>query len=164
MVTFIIAGAWHGAAITFIFWGFVQGIILSIEALTKKQKSLFENRFHLTKNIFYIIFSIIFTFLLFAFSLLFGGAVNNLSESFVVINKIVTDSSPLFLDKPILLYAFIGITMLFLSEFRDEFFPKKLLLFNNKNVVIRWGSYYFIALIIIFLGAFEGSEFIYFQF
>jgi len=28
MITFIIAGAWHGAAITFIFWGFVQGIVL----------------------------------------------------------------------------------------------------------------------------------------
>ena len=136
MITFLIAGAWHGAAISFIVWGALQGIVVSFEALTKNQKSIFEKKYNLNNRFWYILLSIIFTYLLFAFSLLFGGAVNTITKSFMVINKIFTDSTPIFLNKPVLIYAFIGIIMLFISEFRDEFFPEKFQLFKNKNVVI----------------------------
>lgn len=37
--TFLIAGLWHGATISFLLWGLIQGVILSIEALTKKKKN-----------------------------------------------------------------------------------------------------------------------------
>ncbi len=164
MITFIIAGAWHGAAFTFIFWGFVQGVVLSLEALTKKQKTTIEQKYKLDNRIWYTIFGIIMTYLLFSFSLLFGGATGSLSESFIVIKKIFLDSSTLFMNKTVLLYASIGLSMLFLSEFRDEFFPDKLLLFRNRNVVVRWISYFFVLVIIALAGVFEGSEFIYFKF
>ena len=164
MLTFIISGIWHGAALTFVVWGTLQGIVLSIEALTKKQKNTFEKKFKFVNKAGYILFSVVITYLLFAFSLLFGGAVDTISEAFLAIEKIFTYSGPIFLNQTVLAYAFVGVSMLFLSELRDEYFPTKFLLFKNKNMYIRWFAYYSVLFIILFIGVFSRNQFIYFQF
>ena len=164
MITFLIAGIWHGAAITFIVWGTIQGIVVSFEALTKKQKNTLEKKYNLNNKIWYVLISIVFTYLLFAFSLLFGGAVGTISESFIVINKIFTDFNQTYIDKTTLNYAFIGISILLFSEFLEEFYPGKFLFFKNKNVFVRRISYYIILFLILVIGVFETNDFIYFQF
>ncbi len=164
MVTFLIAGVWHGASLTFIVWGIIQGVVVSMEALTKKHKSKFEKRYALGNKFWYITLGILTTYLLFAFSLIFGGAVDSIPEALLAIKKIFSGSGPLFLDKAVLLYAMIGMTILFLSDFRDEFFPKKILLFQNENVIVRWSSYFAVLLVIFVFGVFEGDNFIYFNF
>ena len=164
LITFLMAGIWHGATLSFLVWGLFQGIILSIEVLIKKQKSEYEKKYNLKKKSWYLLLSIVFTSFLFSFSFLFGGPVDTISESFLVIKMIFTDSNPIYWDKVTLGYAFIGIVMLFVSEFRDEYYPRKFLFFKNKNVFIRWISYFAILFIILLIGVFEGTKFIYFKF
>ena len=83
MFTFLISGVWHGATLNFIFWGLIQGMFLSFEALTIKKKELLETRYNLKKKFLYTIGGISFTFILFAFSQVFSK-VSNLSDAFVV--------------------------------------------------------------------------------
>ena len=50
------------------------------------------------------------------------------------------------------------------EDFVDEFYPHKLLLFNNKSQYIRWFSYMSILLVILGIGVFGEGQFIYFKF
>jgi hypothetical protein len=62
--------------------------------------------------------------------------------------------------------AFIafGLIMLIVKDVSDEFFPKKMQLFNNKNIYIRWFSYLFIMVSIMLAGVFSADQFIYANF
>ncbi len=85
-------------------------------------------------------------------------------DALLVFDKIIFERGSLFLDKSTLAYASIGVFMLLLSDFRDEYFSKKMLLFNNKYFVIRLGSYMCVALLILWIGILNGGQFIYFKF
>jgi D-alanyl-lipoteichoic acid acyltransferase DltB (MBOAT superfamily) len=164
MITFFISGIWHGAALTYIVWGLIQGGFLSFEALTKTNRTLFETKYSLNKKLWYTAFSCLLTFVLFSASLVFGRS-KDLGEAVLVYSKIFTDPLHLpYRDGYTMLYSFIGFTILFLKEFRDEYYPEQFLLFENKSIVIRWLSYYFIIFIILYLGVFGQEKFIYFQF
>ena len=163
MITFFISGIWHGASLTFIVWGLMQGVFLSIEALTNNQKKDLEKKYNLKHKTWYTITSIVFTFFLFAGSEVIDRAAT-VSDAFAIYKKIIFDSGSLFIDKTTLAYSFIGLLMLFFSEFRDEYFPEKYLCFNNKNIAIRYASYLCVTFLIILIGVLNGGQFIYFQF
>ncbi|MGV8995284.1 MAG: MBOAT family O-acyltransferase [Flavobacterium sp.] len=163
MVTFVLSGIWHGASLTFVAWGLLQGLFLSIEALSNKRRNKIEERYSLKSNFIYVFLSIVVTYTLFASSQIFGRAVN-LDEAFMVFSKIANDRGSVFLDKTTLAYSFIGIFILLSSDLRDEFFPKKFMFFSNKNIAIRYLSYLFIALLILWIGILNGGQFIYFKF
>jgi alginate O-acetyltransferase complex protein AlgI len=164
MLTFFISGIWHGAALIYIVWGVFQGILLSIEAITNRKKATFLKKYNLNGKFLYVFFSCVFTYSLFAFSLLIAGAVDSISDALTVIGKIFTNKQSLFINGTTLVYMFVGIVLLFLSELRDEFFPERFKLFQNNNIYIRWGAYLTILFIIILLGVFNGGQFIYFKF
>ena len=82
MLTFIISGIWHGAALGFIIWGAMQGMILSIETLTKKRKDFFEKKYLLNSKWWYIMWGCMLTYSLYAFSLIFGTADSVKSKRF----------------------------------------------------------------------------------
>jgi D-alanyl-lipoteichoic acid acyltransferase DltB (MBOAT superfamily) len=161
--TFLISGIWHGANLTFIVWGFLQGTFLSIEALTKTRKSVFERKHNLTKSYVYTLFGIFLTFLLFAASQIFGRA-QSLKDAFLIFNKILSERGPLFIDKTTLAYAISGLMILLMKDLFEEFFPEKILLFNNQNAIIRFTTYLFVVVSIVYFGVLNASQFIYFQF
>lgn len=163
MITFILSGLWHGATINFIMWGVLQGIFLSIEALMHKRRTKFENSYKLKSNFIYVTFFIVLTYVLFAISQVFGRAVT-FEDSITVFEKVIFERGLIFMDKTTLAYASIGIFMLLLSDFRDEYFSKKMLLFDNKYFIVRLSSYLFIALLILWIGILNGGQFIYFKF
>ncbi len=164
MLTFIISGIWHGAALGFVVWGGIQGVILSVETLTKKSKDRFEKKYFLSNNKGYVFFNIIFTYALFSFSLIFGATAISVPKACIVIKKIFTNSLDIpYLQKSTLLYSCIGIVILFLKEFIEEYYPGRILLFGNSNKMIRWGTYY-LVLLAIFIFASSQQRFIYFQF
>lgn len=163
MITFALSGVWHGATLNYVVWGLIQGIFLSIEALLTKQKTKAENQYNLKSNFLYLFFSIGFTYILFAISLVFAYDLT-FENAILVFDKILFDRGTLFLDKTTLAYASIGIFMLFLSDFRDEYFSSKMLLFNNSHFTIRLGSYICVTLIILWIGILNGGQFIYFKF
>ena len=164
MITFFLSGIWHGAAMTFVVWGVMQGVFLSIEALTNKKKAVFEKKHNLNKKAWYIFIGIIITFILFAASQIFGR-VSNINDAFIVYSKIFSIPGPLYIGSPsILIYGIMGLLMLLLKDFAEEFFPTKLLLFDNKYKPIRILAYGSVIILILLIGVFDGGQFIYFQF
>ncbi|MGH2649254.1 MAG: MBOAT family O-acyltransferase [Ginsengibacter sp.] len=166
MLTFIISGIWHGAALTFIFWGAIQGSFLSIEAITNKKKKSFIKKYNLGKKGWFIFISCVFTYLLFAFSEIFCGPVNSMNDGLFIIKKIFTNfSGPLFVENPsMVVFLLIGISLLFFIEWKSEYHQNNFSFFNNKNWFVRNLSYAFIIIIILLIGVFDGGQFIYFQF
>ncbi len=165
MITFIISGIWHGAALTFLVWGFIQGIYLSIEALTSKRRMQFEKKYNLRKKGWYIFLEIVVVFILFAASQVIGRA-ENMATAFNIYHRIFSVSGPLFIgDAPsILIYSIIGLLMLLIKDFTDEFAPSQMQFFNNKRKSVRIMAYATIAILILLIGVFDGGQFIYFKF
>jgi alginate O-acetyltransferase complex protein AlgI len=164
-LTFIISGIWHGAAICFIIWGAIQGVALSIETLTRKRRDAFEKKFNLRTKWWYTVAGCVLTYLVFAFSLIFGGDTVLITEALEIVHKIFTDSFHLpYKDGDTMLYGFIAFSIVFLKDFMEEYYPGRFLLFNNKNNTVRWLSYYTVIFLIFYLGIFSGEQFVYFQF
>ena len=164
MITFFLSGIWHEATLTYAFWGLLQGMFLSIEALTKKRKLSFEKKHNLSKKGGYIILGICFTFLLFSASEILGRT-ESINEAFNVYIKIFTDTGSLFIGKPSnLIFSILGISLLLLKDYIDEYKPTRYLLFENKHKIIRVMAYSSIIILILLIGVFDGGQFIYFQF
>lgn len=162
MMTFFISGLWHGAAVTFIVWGLLQGTYLSVEALMSKKKSYLEKRYNLTQKWWYILFSIIVVFTLFAFSQIFSKS-ESLSQAFTVITKIFTDQSYTDLYYPSKT-GIICLIIILVKDFTDEYYPQTISLFDSKLWWVRWISYYIIVCLILFFSITGKSQFIYFQY
>lgn len=161
MLTFLISGIWHGAAITFIVWGLVQGIYLSLEALLQKRRSSMEAKHNLNKKWWYILICCVVVYLLFAFSQIFGRCAT-LSDAWLVIGKIFGEHGKMFTElSP---YAPICMLLLFLKDLRDEFMPQRFLLFDSKRITVRFITYLFVLFVILTMGVLDGGQFIYFQF
>jgi D-alanyl-lipoteichoic acid acyltransferase DltB (MBOAT superfamily) len=164
MITFMISGIWHAASLTYVAWGLLQGCYLSIEALTGKKKAAFVKKFNLSKKTWYIFLSCVFTFFLFAASLIFARA-SGMNNALMIFSRIFTTTGPLFIGVPsILLFGLLGIAMLLLKDFTDEFAPSKFLLFESKYKPVRILAYSAVIIMIFLIGVFDGGEFIYFQF
>jgi D-alanyl-lipoteichoic acid acyltransferase DltB (MBOAT superfamily) len=165
MITFLISGIWHGAALTFIVWGFMQGVYLSIEALTSRKRMMVEKKYNLTKKGWYIFIEIMTVFILFTASQIVGRA-GTLHAAGEVFRKIFTAWGPLFIGEApsILIYSILGLLMLLFKDFMDEFVPSKFLLFENKNKAIRVMAYSSIIILILLIGVLDGSQFLYFKF
>lgn len=164
MITFIISGIWHGAAWTFVIWGIMQGVFLSIEAFAKNKKTLVEKKYNLDTNRWYIFLGIFITFILFAISLVFGRSAN-IKDAFTIYENIFTLSGTIFIGTPsTLIYSILGLIMILLKDFTDEFYTTSFLIFDNNNKYIRISAYSAIIILILLIGVFDGGQFIYFQF
>lgn len=165
MITFIISGIWHGAALTFIVWGLLQGIYLSVEALTSKKRILVEKKYNLSKKGWYIFLQILLIFILFTASQIIGRA-KDLTTAFDIYHRIFSTTGPLFIGDAasILIFSILGLAMLLVKDFTDEFTPSRFLLFENNKKYIRIMAYASIAILILLIGVFDGGQFIYFKF
>ncbi len=162
-LTFLISGIWHMASMTMVVWGLLQGTFLSIEAVTSKRRTKFEGKYSLSNKKWYMLLSMMFTFILFAISQVVGR-VDTVGESWMVFRKIFSEWGSFYLDMTTLFYAFIGIVIIILKDFIDEFFPERINFFTNKRVWVRYSSYLTVAFVIILFGVLEGNSFIYFHF
>ena len=164
MLTFLISGIWHGAALTCIVWGLIQSVYLGVDALMQKKRSTFENKHKLTKKWWYILICCVVVYLLYAFSMLFGIGDESISDSLVAIRKIVGQRGKLFVDTNTMVYGFFFAFVLLVKDFCDEFLPGKITLFENKHVVVRLLGMLIVLLFILYAGVLDGGSFIYFQF
>ena len=80
----------------------------------------------------------------------------------MVIGKILGERGSLFNE--LSFYMWISIALLFFKDFRDEFFPERIRLFEARHFIVRLLSYVFIAILIVAIGVLDGGQFIYFQF
>lgn len=58
----------------------------------------------------------------------------------------------------------LGIGMLFIKDFMDEYYPNRLLLFDSQKKIVRWCTYTIVMSIILLAGVFGADQFIYVNF
>jgi alginate O-acetyltransferase complex protein AlgI len=161
MVTFLILGFWHGASWNYIIFGFLQGIALSVEFLSRRFRKRVRSKIPTWLN---TVLGISFTFGYFTFSLIFFK-VATVKDAFYIVGKIfINIGATIFTgDIGIFVFSLMGIFLLILNGFMCEYFPKFKLLHNN-NKYIRFFSILFLLMYIVSFGVFDGSQFIYFKF
>ena len=157
-VTFLVSGIWHGANWTFIIWGVMHGILQIIEKATGQNKCEYGS---FGKGV-----KIIITFILVNFAWIFfrcptlGDACGILSRifDFNLYNKIYLS------DAPNSILTAMSVVILLLKDLRDEFFPDRIPLMNNKRTIVRWCTYIMLIFTILLTGAFNADQFIYANF
>jgi len=159
--TFIVLGFWHGANWTFIIFGAMHGLLLSIEFFTRKSRKDFRKKIPAWFN---SITGIAFTCGYFALSLIFFRA-DTVTEALNILRKIITLEGRFFLvDPPTLLLSLVVIGIMYLIEFKKEFFNSAFTFSENNNWLVRSLFYSFLLIMILLTGVFDGGQFIYFQF
>ena len=160
-ITFVVLGFWHGANWTFIVFGALQGLILTIEFFTRKARKNYRKRIPELAN---TLIGIAFTISYFGFSLIFFRA-KNLQQAFNIIKRIGTAKGALYIGNPsVILFSTLGILFLILVEVKKEYFNQLFTFSENRSWLVRNVYYCFLLFIILVAGVFDGGEFIYFQF
>lgn len=168
MIVFIVSGIWHGAAWTFIIWGFLHGSYLVFEHATasirKKSKDLvFISKFPKLSDLI----SIFLTFHLVLLGWIFFRA-NSLSDALYVLNNMFIGSFDIIIlssnfgsiTNILLSISFILILELIHFMQENNLFEK----IYQKIPYSEWAYYYFLIFSILLFGVFENQQFIYFQF
>lgn len=163
LVTFLLSGIWHGATLAFLVWGLLQGSFLSLESLARRQRTRVETTFHLTGRVWYIVLCCLGTYVLFAASEVFTRAAT-FGDALMVFERIVASRGRVYLNASTLLFSYLGLTLVFLKDLMDEYWPGRARLMEHPQIGVRYSSYLLLAVTIMLLGVFKGSRFIYFQF
>lgn len=162
LVTFLVSGIWHGAALTVICWGLMQGVLLSIESIFQNKRNNFEEKFKLKKNGLYILVCCVVVYLIFAFTEIYGMS-SSFAEANTIVRKIFTERGPLFVDPVSMLFGLISAFLLFVKDFKDEYLLKFSFL-HSGYIIIRYVSIILLISYIMLFGVLNGGQFIYFQF
>jgi D-alanyl-lipoteichoic acid acyltransferase DltB (MBOAT superfamily) len=163
-VTFLACGLWHGANWTFIIWGLLHGIMLSLEVITRKSRKKIAK---VIPKTIYDNISMVLTFSFICFSYIFFRA-NSVSDAFIIINNIMNiDFSNLRIDVTSLSRTELFVSFLSIAILEGvQTIQNKLPLFayiGRRHLAVRWTLYVLFTAYILFFRK-SGSEFIYFQF
>jgi hypothetical protein len=140
-------------------------VYLTYTNWTEKLKKKIRKRLHIRKTApLYVIYKIIVTFILVSLTWIFFRA-SSLTLAIEVIKKIFTSFGTPFYESPAnIIYAILGILTLIIVDLKREFFNNGVSLLYNKYSAIRWGTVVAMVMVILFVGVFDGGQFIYFQF
>jgi D-alanyl-lipoteichoic acid acyltransferase DltB (MBOAT superfamily) len=153
-ITFLISGLWHGANWTFVVWGGIHGFFQVVERLAR---DFSFPRMPVWAGIF-----ITFTGTCLAW-IFFRAA--NISDAFHIIGQIFTNPGHTVHigDKGIFAFSIFGAAIMIAAELIMEYFPGVTLI-NHRYAPVRFATILVLLVLIISLGVFDGSQFIYFQF
>lgn len=154
IITFLVSGLWHGANWTFVIWGGLNGVYQVIIKMFKLDKPKLNNKL-------LALLQILITFILICFTWIFFRA-NNLSDAVLIVNRMFTEKGALFIGQNAgFIYSIIGVVILLSKDLYDELNLE--LSFTNK-IYFKYLWYTSLVLLILMIGVFDGSQFIYFQF
>ncbi|MFZ5940869.1 MAG: MBOAT family O-acyltransferase [Bacteroidota bacterium] len=164
-LTFLVIGIWHGPMWTFLILGLLQGIAINYEFFTKRTRLRIGEKAGLPLN---NTLSRIFTYLFFSFSLIFFFA-HSLGDALYFTghlfdfsrSKPVTD---LGLKTTELLIGGFFALILIITDILKEKGHDLLNIVHSKPFWLQMLVYYLILVIVLFLGKFNTTNFIYFQF
>jgi D-alanyl-lipoteichoic acid acyltransferase DltB (MBOAT superfamily) len=165
IITFTIAGIWHGDGLNYLAWGLLFGIYLTYSNWTNKLNRKIRKEFHISKfSIFYKISKIFSTFFLVSLAWIFFRA-SDLSTAFSIIGKIFTRPGSMFIgDWQQLFYSLAAIAFLILIEMIGELVGTGNLPFKTNHWFKEQLAYAVLVILILLVGVFDGGQFIYFQF
>lgn len=170
MFVFFISGVWHGAAWTYIIWGFLNGFFILFSIWTVTLRDNFTKLIGLTRfPLFHRFVKTLCTFGLFTYSLIFFRA-NSMFDVLYIHKAIVLaiiKPSTISGNSPVSTYQFIvcigAIVVLELIHYSQSKRDMRES-WANKPIWIRWAIYYAFILAIYFFGEFSNRQFVYFQF
>jgi len=173
MIVFLISGLWHGAKWTFVIWGALNGFYLVFEAATARLRKAAAQRSGLDKfPKLYKTLQIGTTFTLVSFGWIFFRA-SSLSDAIYVITHFFSNISFNIFNNPNydIGIGWAGLLVLLLSlavmesvHFLQERGMGARNFFLARPLAIRWSAYLAVIVLILLLGSFGKSTFIYFQF
>ncbi len=175
MITFMLCGLWHGANWTFVVWGGLNGLILIIAAMTRKQKQKIYEALNWSEDHFMVYWlNVALTFMLVCFLLAIFRA-NTIGDVFYFISHmfdgigavkayIKAGSMGLNIGKIRLLSLSLPIFILAAVDFvqlKRDFID----ILSKKPLVLRWTIYIlFIVYVIVYSYKGVPVDFIYLQF
>ncbi len=169
MITFSICGIWHGVGWTYLIWGMLFGVFLTYSNWTGGLNKNIRKRLHIKKSsIYYQLYKVVLTFCLVLFTWIFFRS-DNITDAFSIIGKIFSFKGKIFFGETSevmnsMFHSIIAIFLLMSAEVIKEYFYDNHSFFKNANWIIKGLFYAFMIVLIIFLGVFNGGQFIYFQF
>ena len=178
MLVFLVSGLWHGAAMTYVVWGGLNGLYQVIGELLMPLRIRLSACLHIDrKSLGAKLVQVPFTFCLFAFSLIFFRS-RSVGEALAVISSIIHIRNPwvlfdgsLFLheyDAALVLPMTIFIGILFFSDFCKSkgIAVRKVIL--RQDCWFRWLFFAVSTAVVLLFGVwgpgFSEANFIYFQF
>lgn len=172
LIVFLVSGLWHGANLTFVFWGLLNGIYQVLGDLLKKtKKNIFSSKLLCNRiNLSRVIQTVI-TFILISFTWIFFRS-NSINEAFKIIDCIGSSLSYAnLIDGTIwnvglgvknMLIALFAITILIITDVICEKRNCEVHeLLTNVKAPFRWAIYYLLILLILFSMNLNMTEFIY---
>lgn len=164
-LTFAGLGAWHGAGWNYIIYGLIQGLIIFYEMKTTMIRNKIKNWIG---NPLFTTLSILRTYLLFAFSLIFFR-LESVSDALYYIRNISFSTHASWKEVSIGIpdhNCIVAGSALVLILVYEYFMSKRDLLeaLEKQPMLVRWSIYYLLAIMFFTLGQFNSDSFIYLQF
>lgn len=164
-LTFAGLGAWHGAGWNYIIYGLIQWLIIFYEMKTAMIRNKIKNWIG---NPLFTTLSILRTYLLFAFSLIFFR-LESVSDALYYIRNISFSTHASWKEVSIGIpdhNCIVAGSALVLILVYEYFMSKRDLLeaLEKQPMLVRWGIYYLLAIMFFTLGQFNSDSFIYLQF
>ena len=172
IIVFLVSGLWHGAALTFIVWGLLHGLLQVLGKILEPLRSAVKRGLHISEDsrVFHVC-KVLFTFLLVTFTWIFFRA-DSLTEALFVIKSIACSAfvyapiSALGLPCAELFVLLVCTVALFVADHAQNKFnlAKRI----NDSYLPR-GAVYFVLLAAILLfghygAGFDPMDFVYFKF
>ena len=154
-LTFLVSGIWHGANWTFILWGILHGAFQIMEKALNMQKDDCKGIVRAVR--------ILITFMLVNFAWIFFR-MPDIHSGLDVCRKIFTDiGGSFFVNAQSIVLGLFAASIVFVKECFEES-GSSFTLFNNRHTVVRWLSYTITVILILLLGVFDSTQFIYVNF
>lgn len=161
MVTFTLNGFWHGANWTFVCFGILLGLYISIEFLLKKSRKNLKKKIGKQPMNFLGWFV---TMVLWIFSLVLfrSGSIHQSIDIYQSIFSLSSGKGFVTLPLTVLLFLIV----LFIVEWIQKEKEHGLEFSQNGRMpqLLRWGTYFGVFYSIVLFGVFKQDQFIYFQF
>jgi D-alanyl-lipoteichoic acid acyltransferase DltB (MBOAT superfamily) len=172
LVTFLLSGIWHGASWNFVAWGAMNGLAVLPETLSRKRRTLTAGDVPggLCPG-WRVIARIVATFLAVNVGWIFFRA-GSLGDAVMILGRVVGEAFKLegyFLglhriqDRPLGWLLAVAIGALFVAEWIQRGKPHVLFAADWPRP-IRWAAYCGLTIVVLLVGTFSSSQFIYFQF
>lgn len=175
LIVFLASGLWHGASLTFVIWGFLNGIYQVMGIMTRKYTDKVKSLLKISdSSIFFIYFKRLTTFILIAFSWIFFRA-DSFGDLKLILTRLFTWNASFFagfnteglgIEKPELIVSLAAVVMLAVYETMQEKLSVGAVL-RRSPAAARWAVYMAVIALIILFGVYgdaNSTQFIYFKF
>ena len=174
MITFVVSGLWHGASLTFVFWGFIHGAYQLLEDFIAPYVERIITKLKINTTVFsWKLLRILKTFILVDIAWIFFRA-DRISSAFYILKKsldldniglILNDGLyQLGLDTKNMNILLFSILILALVSYMKEKGKNLYSWLSSQNLAFRYAVYWGAVVLILFSLDITGQEFIYFQF